>query len=183
LWISSVLATRSLIARPIAPVPPASPLVAPSTARSASTGLLCDHCGQDGHVEAFCYRKMKAQKAQARRSSQGTGGSERSSAGSETQELMLLCRFAASTTSGAIGSVTQPSILTCSTTVSQSSTLGPPPAPFVSRYLFLVSRFWCFLSYDSLFFSSFFFTSLPILYCSYHRWISSFYCWIGHSFL
>jgi hypothetical protein len=52
-----------------------------------STGLHCDHCGRDGHVKAFCYRKKKAQKAHAHRSSQGTDGSssegsERSSAGS-----------------------------------------------------------------------------------------------------
>jgi hypothetical protein len=63
-------------------------------------------------VEAFCYRKKKSQKAQACRSSQGIGGSssrgfERSFAGSETQELlMLLCRLAASTSSGVIGYVT-----------------------------------------------------------------------------
>jgi hypothetical protein len=100
-----------------------------------SGGLHCDHCGHDGHVEAFCYRKKKAQKAQTRRSSQGTsgtgsGGSERSYDGSETQGiLMLLRRLAASTSSGAAGSVTQPSVPTGSATVSQSSALGPPSAP------------------------------------------------------
>jgi hypothetical protein len=73
-----------------------------------SGGLHCAHCGRNGHVEAFCYRK----KAQARRSSQGTGstgfgGSERSSTGSETQEiLMLLRRLAASTSIGVVGTVT-----------------------------------------------------------------------------
>jgi hypothetical protein len=47
-----------------------------------SVGIHCDHCGRDGQVLSFWYRK-KAQKGQARRSSQGTGsgGSERSSAG------------------------------------------------------------------------------------------------------
>jgi hypothetical protein len=45
LRVSSVLATRSSVARPAAPVPPTSPSVAPSTARGASTGLHCDHCG------------------------------------------------------------------------------------------------------------------------------------------
>jgi hypothetical protein len=35
-------------------------------ARGESVGL---HCGWDGHVEAFYYRKKKAQKAQAHRSS------------------------------------------------------------------------------------------------------------------
>jgi hypothetical protein len=75
LRVSLVMATRSLVARPAAPVPLASPLVALFAARGVSTGLNCDHCGRDGHVEAFCYRKKKAQKAQARRSSQGTGGS------------------------------------------------------------------------------------------------------------
>jgi hypothetical protein len=78
-------------------VPLASPPVVPPTARGESGGLHCAHCGRDGHVETFCYRKKKAQ---AHRSSQGTGsgGSERSFAGSETQEiLMLLHRLAAST--------------------------------------------------------------------------------------
>jgi hypothetical protein len=114
--------------------------VAPSAARGASTGLHCDHCGRDGHVEAFCYRKKKAQKSQAHRSLQGTGGSssgrsEKSYAGSETQELlMLLRRLAASTSSGAVGSVTQASALTGSATASQSSTLEPPFAPSPSTY-------------------------------------------------
>jgi hypothetical protein len=82
-------------------------------------------------VEAFCYRKKKAQKAQARRSSQGTGfRGSKSSAGSETQEILMLlhCR-AASTSSGVVGSVTQPFTLTGSATSSQSSALGPPSAP------------------------------------------------------
>jgi hypothetical protein len=39
---------------------------------------------------------------------------------------MLLRRLAASTSSKAVGSVTQPSALTCSATASQSFTLGPP---------------------------------------------------------
>jgi hypothetical protein len=83
-------------------------------------------------VEAFCYKKKKAQKAQARCSSQstggsGSGGSERSSAGLETREfLMLLRRLAASTSLRAIGSVTQSSAVTGSATASPSSTLGPP---------------------------------------------------------
>jgi hypothetical protein len=54
LQVSSFLATRSLVAHPAAPVPPASPPVAPSTARGASTSLHCDHCDRDGHVETFC---------------------------------------------------------------------------------------------------------------------------------
>jgi hypothetical protein len=126
---------RSLTTRLAAHVPLASPLVVPLAARVESVGLHCDHCGQDWHVEAFCYRKKKAQKVQARRSSQGTSGtgstgSERNSAGSETQEiLMLLHHLAASTSSGDIGSVTQPSTLTGSATASQSSALGPPSTP------------------------------------------------------
>jgi hypothetical protein len=77
----------------------------------------------------------KAQKAHARCSSQGTSGtgsrgSERRSASSETQEiLMLLYHLAASTSSGAAGSMTQPSAPTDSATASQSSSLGPPSAP------------------------------------------------------
>jgi hypothetical protein len=42
---------------------------------------------------------------------------------------MLLYRLVASTSSGAIGSVTRSSALIGSATASQSSTLGPPPAP------------------------------------------------------
>jgi hypothetical protein len=134
---STILAARSLVGRslttrPAAPVPLASPPAAPPTARGESVGL---HRGRDGHVEAFCYRKKKAQKAQACRSSQGTGGTssggfKRSSIGSETQEiLMLLHRLAAFTLSGAVGSVTQPSTLTGPAITSQSSTLGPHSAP------------------------------------------------------
>jgi hypothetical protein len=47
---------------------------------------------------------------------------------------MLLHRLAASTSSGAVGSVTQPSALTSSATASQSSTLGPPSAPSPGTY-------------------------------------------------
>jgi hypothetical protein len=45
LWVSSVLVARSLVAHPLAPVPPVSPLVASSVTRGASTDLHCDHCG------------------------------------------------------------------------------------------------------------------------------------------
>jgi hypothetical protein len=130
-------ASRSSSARPTASVPLASPLVVPPAARGESGGLHCAHCGCDGHVEAFCYRKKKAQ---SRRFSQGiggtgSGGSERCSAGSETQEIfMLLHRLAASTLPGAAGTVTQSSALIGSTTASQSSTLGPPTAPSVGTY-------------------------------------------------
>jgi hypothetical protein len=61
------LAGRSSSARPTAPVPLASPPVVPPTARSESGSLHCDHYGRDGHAEAFCYRKKKAQKAQTHR--------------------------------------------------------------------------------------------------------------------
>jgi hypothetical protein len=101
-----------------------------------SVGLHCDHCARDGHVEAFCYRKKKDQKAQAHHSSQGTdgtgsGGSHRSSAGSETQEIiMLLHRLAASTSSGAVRSMTQPSALTGAANASQSSAPSPGNDPW-----------------------------------------------------
>jgi hypothetical protein len=75
LQVSSVLVAHSSVAHPGALMPPASPLVTPSTARGVSTGLHYDHYGRDGHVEAFRYRKKKAHKAQARRSSHGTSGS------------------------------------------------------------------------------------------------------------
>jgi hypothetical protein len=60
---------RSSSTRLVAPVPLASPPVVPPTTRGESVGLHCDHCGRDRHVEAFCYRKKKAQKTQARHSS------------------------------------------------------------------------------------------------------------------
>jgi hypothetical protein len=135
---ATILVARSLnghfsSARPSAPVPLASSLVVPPTARGENVGgLHCDHYGHDGHVEAFCYRKKKAQ---AHRSSQGTGGTgsvgfERSSASSETHEILLLLhRLVASTSSGVAGSVTQPFAPTGSATASQSFTLGPPSAP------------------------------------------------------
>jgi hypothetical protein len=105
---ATVLVARSLAgcsssARPAAPVPLASSLLF-FLLLVASVDLHCDHCGRDGHVEAFCYRKKKAghveafcyrkKKAQAHRSSQGTGsgGSERSYACSETQEILMLLR-------------------------------------------------------------------------------------------
>jgi hypothetical protein len=124
---ATILATcssagHSSSARLATPMPLASPLVVSPAARG---GLHCDHYGRDGHVEAFIYRKKKDH---ARRSSQGTGfgGSERSSAGLETQEiLMLLPRLAASTSSGVAGSVTQPSAPTGSATASQSFALRP----------------------------------------------------------
>jgi len=65
LQFSTVLAARSsashsLSAHPTALVPLSSPPVVPSSARGESVVLHCDHCGRDGHVEAFCYRKKKA---------------------------------------------------------------------------------------------------------------------------
>jgi hypothetical protein len=47
-------------------------------------------------VEAFCYRKKKAQTRRASQGTCGTGsrGSERSSAGSETQEILSTCGIA-----------------------------------------------------------------------------------------
>jgi hypothetical protein len=53
-------AGRSSSAHPAAPVPLASPPVVPPAARGESVGLHCDHCGCDGHVEAFCYRKKES---------------------------------------------------------------------------------------------------------------------------
>jgi hypothetical protein len=57
-------AGRSSSARSAAPVPLASSLIVPPAARGESGGM---HCDCDGHVETFCYRKKKAQKAQAYR--------------------------------------------------------------------------------------------------------------------
>jgi hypothetical protein len=139
---ATVLAARSSVSRsssaqPTASVPLASPPVVPPAAHGESGGLRCAHCGRDGHVEAFCYGKKKAQ---AHHSSQGTGGtgsggSERSSAGSETHEiLMLLHRLAASTSTGAVGTVTQSSALIGHAPTSQSFTLGQPTAPSPGTY-------------------------------------------------
>jgi hypothetical protein len=44
------LANRSESAHPTAPVPLASRLVIPPTARGESGRLHYDHCGHDGHV-------------------------------------------------------------------------------------------------------------------------------------
>jgi hypothetical protein len=127
-------ASRSSSARPTASVPLASPPVVPPAARGESGGLHYAHCGRDGHVEVFCYRKKKAQ---ARHSSQGTGsgGSERSSAGSETREiLMLLRRLTASTSTGDVGTVTHSFALIGSAPTSQSFNLGPPTTPSLGTY-------------------------------------------------
>jgi hypothetical protein len=56
-------ASRSSSAQPTASVPLASPPVLPPATRGESGGFHCAHCGCDDHVEAFCYRKKKAQKA------------------------------------------------------------------------------------------------------------------------
>jgi hypothetical protein len=145
IFVMSVLVARSStshssFARPTASVPLASHPVVPPAAPGESGGLHCAHCGRDRHVEAFCYRKKKSHKAQAHRSSHatggtGSGGSKRSSAGAKTQKiLMLLHHLAASTSIGAVGTVTHSSTLIVSATASQSSTLGPPTAPSPDTY-------------------------------------------------
>jgi hypothetical protein len=47
---------------------------------------------------------------------------------------MLLCRLAASTSLGVVGSMTQPSALACSTTAFLSSILGPHSTPSLGTY-------------------------------------------------
>jgi hypothetical protein len=92
--------------------------------------------------------------------------------------LMLLRRLAASTSSGADGSMTQPSAPTGSATASQSSALGPPSAPSPGTDPWYLD----FLSYDSSLYSSFCFASfLSPLHCSYRRWFPSFCCWTRHT--
>jgi hypothetical protein len=128
---SSVLAARSSFK--VSPPSGAPSSVVPSSVSGGGGGLKCDWCGRDNHVEAYCYRKKKAQSCRGGHSSQGTsgsngfgtGGSQRSSAGSETQEmLMLLRRLAASTPAGAASSVTQAPAPAGSATASQSSSPG-----------------------------------------------------------
>jgi hypothetical protein len=60
--VARTSADHSSSTRPAAPVPLVSPPVVPPAARGESGGLHCDHHGRDGYVEAFCYRKKKAQK-------------------------------------------------------------------------------------------------------------------------
>jgi hypothetical protein len=65
---STVLAARSSVGHssstcPAAPMPLASSPVVLLAACGGSVGLYYDHCGRDGHVETFCYRKKKSQKA------------------------------------------------------------------------------------------------------------------------
>jgi hypothetical protein len=55
--------SRSSSARPTTSVPLALPPVVPPAACGESGSFHCDHCGRDGHVKVFCYRKKKAQKA------------------------------------------------------------------------------------------------------------------------
>ncbi|WVZ93714.1 hypothetical protein U9M48_039674 [Paspalum notatum var. saurae] len=60
----TALAARSSPSRPaVPPSLPSSAFVPPPT-RGDGGGLHCDYCGKDGHVEAFCYRKKKAQRSQ-----------------------------------------------------------------------------------------------------------------------
>jgi hypothetical protein len=140
---ATILVGRSSSTCSVAPVPLASPPIVPPATHGESVGLHCDHCGRDGHVVAFCYRKRKAQKAQTHRSSQGTGGtslggSKRSSASSDTQEiLMLFHRLVASTLVGVVGSVTQSSPFIGSAIASQSFSFGTTFSSF-SRYLSVV---------------------------------------------
>ena len=131
----TVLAALSSPSRPA--VPPSSAPAPPPSARGGG-GLHCDYCGKDGHVEAFCYRKKKAQRSQTRPASQtslasqpsastSAGVSQRSSTDSVNQEmLMLLRRLAASSPSGTASVVTLLSGSPGSAAASQSSTQGPP---------------------------------------------------------
>jgi hypothetical protein len=139
LRVSSVLAARSLVARPAAPMPPASPPGASSTAHGASTGLHCDHCGRDGHVDAFAIRRKLTRLRLAvlhRVLVVLVLEDLRGALLVQTQELlMLLHRLATFTSSGVVGSVTQPSELIGSATASQSSTLGPPFASSPGTHL------------------------------------------------
>ena len=114
---SSVLAARSSSSTAVTP-PPKAPLSAASSSEGGWGGRLhCGYCGKKTHVEAFCFKKKKDQSRRggSGRASQGTGsaggpdtgGTQRSSAGSETQEMLMLLRhLAASAPSGAAGSVT-----------------------------------------------------------------------------
>ncbi|WVZ56049.1 hypothetical protein U9M48_006635 [Paspalum notatum var. saurae] len=130
----SALAARSAPSRPAVPSLPSSPAPVPSSfARGGGGRLHCDYCGKDGHVEAFCYRKNKAQlRSQTSPSSQSSvsasaGASQRSSTDPVTQEmLMLLRRLAAPSPSGTASVATLPAGSPGSAAASQSFAQGPP---------------------------------------------------------
>jgi hypothetical protein len=69
LLVSSVLGAHFSVVRSTTLVRSTSPPIALSAARGVSTDLYYDHCGRYGHVNVFCYRKKKAQEAQAHHSS------------------------------------------------------------------------------------------------------------------
>ena len=96
---SSVLAARSSSSTTDTP-PPKAPLSAASSSEGGGGGRLhCGYCGKKTHVKAFCFKKKKDQSRRgcSGRASQGTGsaggsdtgGTQRSSAGSETQEMLM----------------------------------------------------------------------------------------------
>lgn len=90
------------------------------------------HCGWDGHVEYFCYRKKNHQAAHrsSHTTSTSTARGSKSSIDAATQEMfMLLRRLATSTPPGVADSVTQSNASTGSAAASQSSTEGPPITP------------------------------------------------------
>ncbi|WVZ61780.1 hypothetical protein U9M48_011597 [Paspalum notatum var. saurae] len=130
----SALAARSAPSRPAVPSLPSSPVPVPSSsARGGGGRLHCDYCGKDGHVEAFCYRKKKAQlRSQTSPGSQSSvsasaGASQRSSTDTVTQEmLMLLRRLAAPSPSGTASVATLPAGSPGSAAASQSFAQGPP---------------------------------------------------------
>ncbi|WVZ71148.1 LOW QUALITY PROTEIN: hypothetical protein U9M48_019768 [Paspalum notatum var. saurae] len=136
----SALAARSAPSRPAVPSlssPSPAPVPSPS-GRGGGGGLHCDYCGKDGHVEAFYYREKKAQfRSQTRPASQNppvsqpsgsasAGASQRSSIDPVTQEmLMLLRRLAASSSSGTASVATRTGSPEFRRRFS-SSTRGPP---------------------------------------------------------
>ncbi|KAJ1270679.1 hypothetical protein BS78_06G070300 [Paspalum vaginatum] len=81
---ASALAARSSPSRPSVPplsLPSSAPASYPSTrggGGGSGGGLHCVYCGKDGHVEAFCYRKKKAQRSQTRQASQTSQASQAS---------------------------------------------------------------------------------------------------------
>jgi hypothetical protein len=142
---SSILAAHSSSFAALTP-PHVAPLsAAPSSEGGGGGHLHCDYCGKKTHVEAYCYKKKKAQSRRggSGRPSQGigvaggsdTGGSQRSSAGSETQEMLMLLHHLAASTPPDSGLC----IVRCCCCFSI----------FFFKYFFMDSRFWCFFPYDS----------------------------------
>jgi len=89
---SSILAARSSSSSAVAP-PPKAPLPAAPSSKVGGDGRPhCDYCGKKTHVEAYCFKKKKAQSRRggSGRASQGTGSAGGSDTGGSQRSLLVL---------------------------------------------------------------------------------------------